>query len=211
MIIEKEDFKILELEKIQVPGYFKYRRIFDFVVLILLIPFLLPIFLFISIILFFELRGNIIYTQMRAGYLEKPFKIYKFKTMIDINFDEINYLYHNANRETKFGSYLRKHRLDELPQLLNIILGDMSLIGPRPEAYCHFTFFADKIENYRLRKSVVPGLTGWAQINYQHAITILETTERLEYDLEYIDNANLMMDIEIILRTMIQMFTGNNS
>lgn len=211
MIIEEEDFKVLELETVQISGYFKYRRVFDFIVLILLIPFLLPILLIISCVLLFELRGNIIYTQMRAGYLEKPFKIYKFKTMIDSNFNEINYLYHNTQRETKIGSYLRKHRLDELPQLLNIILGDMSLIGPRPEAYCHFTFFAVKIENYRLRKSVVPGLTGWAQIKYPHAITILETTERLEYDLEYIEKADLMLDIKIIFRTMIQMFTGNNS
>ena len=211
MIIEEEDFKVLELETVQISGYFKYRRVFDFIVLILLIPFLLPILLIISCVLLFELRGNIIYTQMRAGYLEKPFKIYKFKTMIDSNFNEINYLYHNTQRETKFGSYLRKHRLDELPQLLNIILGDMSLIGPRPEAYCHFTFFAEKIENYRLRKSVVPGLTGWAQIKYPHAITILETTERLEYDLEYIEKADLILDVKIIFRTMVQMFTGNNS
>lgn len=211
MMLECEELNVIELKTIRLSAYFKWRRILDFVVLILLIPLLIPIILIISMILLFELRGGIIYTQIRAGYLEKPFKIYKFKTMTDSHFDEINYLYHNTQRETMFGSYLRKHRLDELPQLLNLILGDMSLIGPRPEAYCHYTFFAEKIENYKMRKLVVPGLTGWAQIKYPHAITIMETTERLEYDLEYIENANLIMDIEIIFKTTIQMFTGNNS
>jgi lipopolysaccharide/colanic/teichoic acid biosynthesis glycosyltransferase len=211
MMLECEELNVLELKKIHLSGYFKWRRILDFAVLIPMIPVLIPFILIISIILYFEQKGNFIYTQIRAGYLEKPFLIYKFKTMIDCNFDEINYLYHNTNRETKFGSFLRKHRFDELPQLLNIIIGDMSLIGPRPEAYCHYTFFAEKIENYNMRKLVVPGLTGWAQINYPHAISVTETAERLEYDLEYINNANLYIDIKIIFRTIIQMFTGNNS
>lgn len=201
----ESEFKVVQSD------YFKWRRIIDLFFSVLIIPFAIPFFVVIAVLLIYEQKGNILYTQMRAGINAKPFKIYKFRTMMDSKFDESNYLYHDANRETKFGKILRKHRLDELPQLFNILLGDMNLIGPRPEAYCQYTYFVSRISDYNKRKLITPGLTGYAQVEYKYCKTFEDTLRRLEYDIYYLENASLLLDIKIISKTILQMLKGTNS
>ena len=108
----------------------------------------------------------------------------------------------NDPRITKMGRFLRKWRLDEIPQLLNIIKGDMSLVGPRPERYVFIKEFEEKIPFYTQRLAVRPGLTGWAQIKYPYASSIEQTEEKLQYDLYYIKNMSFLLDVVVLLKTI---------
>jgi lipopolysaccharide/colanic/teichoic acid biosynthesis glycosyltransferase len=191
--------------------YLLIRRYLDIFTVIVSLPLIVPIFFILSVILAFKFKGRIFYTQTRAGFMNKPFQIIKFRTMIDCPLDENKYIVHSNELVTKFGNFLRIHRLDEIPQLLNVLKGEMSIIGPRPEAVSHYEFFAEKIESYSLRKIVPQGITGLAQINYPPTVTVEGAREKLKYDLKYINNLSLLSDIKIIYGTFIQMFTGNNS
>jgi lipopolysaccharide/colanic/teichoic acid biosynthesis glycosyltransferase len=212
MLTEKSSIVINKAQMHYYPtpetNYLIIRRYIDLAVIILLLPIELPVFSVFTIILFFHFKGQVFFTQKRAGYQGKPFIMYKFKTMLDCSDINENYLHHNYERETKFGSFLRKHRIDEIPQLLNVIKGEMSLIGPRPEAYYHYEYFSDKIDGYWLRKSVPQGLTGLAQISYPYTDTLEGTIEKLNYDFLYIRDLSLKTDIMIAFRTLVQLLTG---
>ena len=165
-----------------------------FVFLILLIP--------ISLITLITSGRPIFYSQKRIGEKDKSFKIHKFRTMIK-NAEQGNAQFAsiNDNRITKFGKFLRTTRLDELPQVINILKGEMSFIGPRPERPEFVTQLEQEMPFYSTRHLAKPGLTGWAQINYPYAGTIAENLKKLQYDIYYIKNRSLLLDFAIILKT----------
>jgi len=185
------------------------KRLFDIVFSLVGLVVLSPLFLVFSIILLFS-KGPVIFRQERIGYKGKPFTIYKFRTMsIDAETDGIPRLEAERNRYlTPFGRFLRAHHLDELPQLWNVLKGDMSFVGPRPERQ----YFIDQInretDDYRYIYLMRPGVTSYATIYNGYTDTMDKMLKRLEYDLDYLDNRNIFTDLGIILRTVFSVFSG---
>ncbi|MBO7260904.1 MAG: sugar transferase [Bacteroidaceae bacterium] len=179
--------------------------VFSFIGLVLLSPFML---LFAIVLLFDE--GPIIFKQERIGYKGKPFMIYKFRTMrVNAEADGIPRLEEERNRHlTPFGRFLRAHHLDELPQLWNVLKGDMSFVGPRPERQ----YFIDQInretEDYHYVYLMRPGITSYATIYNGYTDTMDKMLKRLEYDLDYLDNRSLMLDLKIIVKTVLSIVSG---
>src|SRR5438046_1729336 len=170
------------------------------------------IFLLIAFVLcwpfvwFFNLiysPGPLFYKQKRVGKNGKLFTIIKFRSMkVNAEPDGARFTLKNDERITRVGSFLRKTRIDELPQVINILKGEMTLIGPRPERPEFVCEFIKQDQNYKLRSLVKPGLTGWGQVKYKYTSTLEEGLKKLEYDLHFIKNRNLSMDLEILGRTL---------
>ena len=150
-------------------------------------------------------RGPLFYTQTRVGKQGRTFTIYKFRSMcVNAEADgHARFTMENDERITAVGSFLRKTRIDELPQVINLIKGDMTLIGPRPERPEFVQEFIRRDPRYSLRSLVKPGITGWGQVKYKYTSTLEDGLKKLEYDLHFIRNRNLRMDLEIILRTVL--------
>ena len=173
--------------------------VFSFLGLLLLSPLLL----FVAIYTKFSSTGPVIYSQQRIGYKGKPFIIYKFRSMYaDAEKNGIALSSDNDPRITEWGKFMRKWRLDELPQLWNILKGDMSLVGPRPER----RFYVDQITElnpyYSCLLKVKPGLTSWGMIRYGYASSIKQMMERMQYDLLYVENTSLLLDLKIMIHTL---------
>jgi lipopolysaccharide/colanic/teichoic acid biosynthesis glycosyltransferase len=149
--------------------------------------------------------GPLFYKQRRVGKNGKVFTIIKFRSMkVDAESDGIaRFTKENDERATVVGSFLRKTRIDELPQIINILRGEMTLIGPRPERPEFVHIFIGQQPHYRLRNLVKPRITGWGQVKYKYTSTIEEGLKKLEYDLYFIKNRNITMDFEILCRTFI--------
>ena len=185
------------------------KRIFDIVFSLVGLVVLSPLFLVFSIILLFS-NGPIIFKQERIGYKGKKFTIYKFRTMsLDAESDGIPRLEAERNKYlTPFGSFLRAHHLDELPQLWNVLKGDMSFVGPRPERQ----YFIDQInretDDYRFIYMMRPGVTSYATIYNGYTDTLEKMLKRLELDLEYLDNRNIFTDLGIIIKTVFSVSRG---
>jgi len=165
---------------------------------------LIPVMAFLSIAIRCDSRGRIFYTQERIGKDGRKFIIMKFRTMVE-NAESLTgavYAADNDPRITKIGRFLRKWRLDEIPQLVNVIKGDMGLIGPRPERKVFIREFEEKIPFYTQRLLVRPGLTGWAQVKFPYASSIEQTEEKLQYDLYYIKNMSFILDFVVFLKTI---------
>jgi len=177
------------------------KRVFDIYFSSMVILFLFPIYVAISLIVFFNLGTPIFYNAIRVGKNNKNFKIYKFRTMQA-----------NSNvPKNKIMNFLRKTNLDELPQFLNVFLGDMSVVGPRPHDLDEDILFEEKIKNYKLRKEVLPGITGLSAIMGNRGGSSIEfITQRVRFDLEYIDKQSLYFDIIIILKTIKTIFKPNH-
>ena len=158
-------------------------------------------------------KGSIFYKQKRMMTKEKEFYIYKFRTMIMNAEKKTGPVWANKNdaRVTLVGKFLRKFWLDELPQFINVIRGEMSIVGPRPER----REFVEKLERiipyYYLRHTVKPGITGWAQINYPYGASVEDAVHKLEYDLYYIKNMSPLLDTQIFLKTIGVMFFGQGA
>jgi lipopolysaccharide/colanic/teichoic acid biosynthesis glycosyltransferase len=165
---------------------------------------MIAFFPLISLAILLESGFPIFFSQERLGRGGQPYKILKFRTMErDAERDgQARMAEENDERVTKVGWVLRKTHLDELPQFINVLRGEMSLVGPRAERPEMVAKFQEEIPFYRARLLVKPGITGWAQINYGYAGTVKETAIKLEYDLYYIEHRNLIMDLSIILRTV---------
>ncbi|NUO08240.1 MAG: sugar transferase [Candidatus Brocadia sp.] len=172
---------------------------------------LMPAMLIIALLIKIDSRGRVFYTQERIGKDGKEFTIIKFRTMVENAESNTGAVYtaDNDPRITKVGRFLRKWRLDEIPQLLNVIKGEMSLIGPRPERYVFIQDFEGKIPFYTQRLAVRPGLTGWAQVKYPYASSIEQTEEKLQYDLYYIKNMSFILDVVVLLKTITVVFFGS--
>ena len=187
------------------------KRIMDIVGSIFMIIFFSPIMLAAVIGIAVSSSGPIIFSQERVGRHNKPFKMYKFRTMVvqDEN-DEDSFTQRDDPRITGIGKILRKTSMDELPQLFNILKGDMSIVGPRPEQVSFVEKFKEEIPRYMIKHQVRPGLTGWAQVNgLRGSDTSIE--KRIEYDLYYIENWTLAFDIKIMLMTAFHGLINENA
>ncbi len=173
------------------------KRVIDFTIALVAILVLLPILVIITIWLHFANKGaGAFFTQERPGLHGKIFKIYKYKTMTDEK-DEYGQLLPDKDRLTKIGSFIRSSSIDELPQLWNVLKGDMSFIGPRPLLVKYLPYYTTREQ---LRHSVRPGITGWAQVNGRNN---LEWSERLEHDAYYADHISIVFDLKIIYMTIV--------
>ncbi|MFT4599195.1 MAG: undecaprenyl phosphate N,N'-diacetylbacillosamine 1-phosphate transferase [Arenicella sp.] len=173
------------------------KNTIDFILAILALVLLSPLFLVVCILLFIANKGSVFFTQVRPGMDEKAFKLIKFKTMND-NKDENGNLLSDAKRLTTVGKWVRKLSLDEMPQLLNVIMGDMSLIGPRPLLMEYLSLYNS---TQMLRHTIKPGITGWAQINGRNTI---DWETKFEYDIWYVENCGAWLDIRILCLTVIK-------
>ncbi|MBN1251760.1 MAG: sugar transferase [Bacteroidales bacterium] len=172
---------------------------FDFLISFLMFIILSPILIFITIFLFFSNEGKPFFTQNRPGKNEKIFKLIKFKTMNDKT-NEKGELLPDEKRLTKIGKFIRKTSLDEIPQLINVIKGDMSLIGPRPLLLEYLELYN---QNQKKRHNVKPGITGWAQVNGRNAIS---WEKKFELDVWYVENISFLLDLKIIFLTIKKVF-----
>jgi lipopolysaccharide/colanic/teichoic acid biosynthesis glycosyltransferase len=175
------------------------KRSFDVILSLIALIILSPLLLIIAILIYFKLGKPIIFMQERIGKDKRVFKLIKFRTMRETKDKKGNYL-PDEKRLTKFGLILRSTSIDELPELINVIKGDMSLVGPRPLLVEYLPFYN---ERQIKRHDVHPGLSGWAQINGRNAIS---WTEKFEFDLWYIENWSLFLDLKIILGTFVRVF-----
>jgi sugar transferase (PEP-CTERM system associated) len=181
------------------------KRMLDIIVVLILMPLALPVMLCVSLAILIESAGSgsVFYNQTRVKQDGEPFKIYKFRSMVtDAERDGVaRWASKNDSRITKVGRFIRKSRFDELPQLFNILKGDMSFVGPRPERPEFVKNLVEKIPYYEERHRVKPGLTGWAQVCYSYADTEEDSIEKLQYDLYYVKNYSVLLDILILLQT----------
>lgn len=176
--------------------YAKYiKRILDLILSLMALILLMPLMLIIGILVAINLGNPIIFKQKRPGKDEKIFTLYKFRTMTDEK-DEKGKLLPDSQRLTKFGKFLRSTSLDELPELINILKGDMSIVGPRPLVISYLPYYNEEEKH---RHDVRPGLTGLAQINGRN---ILNWEERFKYDITYVENVTFIEDVIIIIKTI---------
>jgi lipopolysaccharide/colanic/teichoic acid biosynthesis glycosyltransferase len=176
-----------------------FKRILDITAALISVILLSPVFVFVMTGLFFSNQGKPFFFQIRPGKNERLFKIIKFKTMNDKK-DRDGNLLADKERLTPIGAFVRKTSLDEIPQLLNVIKGDMSLIGPRPLLVQYLPLY-DKIQ--KQRHNMRPGITGWAQINGRNAIS---WNQKFEYDVWYVTNCSFLLDIKILFLTVKKVF-----
>jgi sugar transferase (PEP-CTERM system associated) len=179
------------------------NNILAFVVLMLAWPFML----LTGLIIYFEdnnkIKSSVFYKQERVGLNGKLFKIYKFRSMRpDAEKDGARWATANDTRVTRVGQFIRKYRIDELPQLLNVFRGEMSFIGPRPERPQFVEQLIREIPYYNQRHNVKPGLAGWAQLNYPYGASVEDSMEKLKFDLYYVKHQSLMLDVLILIRTV---------
>ena len=178
------------------------KRIMDIFLALVLLPIFAAPALVISLLLMCT-KGNIIFSQKRVGYNNKLFQLYKFRSMYhNAEKNGAQWSTENDSRITPVGRFLRANRLDEIPQLFNILRGDMSFVGPRPERPEFVTILSRTIPHYHLRHLIRPGLTGWAQVNYGYGSNEEDSATKLTYDLYYIRNISIMLDIRVILKTI---------
>ena len=186
------------------------KRINDLILGSLFLIITLPIFLVFALLIKLDSRGPVFYKQKRSGLYNKHFFIYKFRSMYDLS--EINtgpvWTTENDLRVTKTGRFLRRFHLDELPQLLNIIKGDMSLVGPRPERPYFIKKLSQEFPAYFNRLKIQPGLTGWAQINQSYDKDVEDVGNKLDFDLYYIDHLSFWFDFKILLRSVLVVLSG---
>jgi len=187
------------------------KRLFDLIIAITALIVLSPVMLVIYILIKCSSPGPAVFKQERIGYNRKPFIMYKFRTMKVQTDEESDKTWTTANddRRTKIGSFLRKTSLDELPQLFNVLKGDMSIIGPRPERAYFVEQFKEEIPKYMIKHHVRPGMTGWAQVNGWRGDTSIK--ERIKHDIYYIENWNLMFDLRILWLTVFKGFINKNA
>ena len=196
------------------------KRVFDFTTALLCLLPALPIILIVAILVRIYLGTPVLYSQQRPGLNAKPFNIYKFRTML-LTTDDNNKLLPDDKRMTALGGFLRKYSLDELPQLFNVLKGDLSLVGPRPLLMEYLPLYSPEQARRHL---VRPGVTGWAQVNGRNAIS---WEDKFKLDVWYVDNQSFLLDVKILLLTVkkvflsegisaegevtMSRFTGNNS
>lgn len=185
-----------------------YKRIFDIIFVIVTLPITLPLLLIGFSLNFLFSKGPILFKQQRVGLNEKLFNLYKIRTMT-ANHSDITFTIENDDRITKIGKFLRKSKIDELPQLYNILVGDMSLIGPRPERNDYVQEYNQLNPYYHLRHKIRPGISGWAQVNNPTA-TPEDNLKKLEYDLFYIKYMSLKMDLVVLFHTLKVVLTFNS-
>jgi lipopolysaccharide/colanic/teichoic acid biosynthesis glycosyltransferase len=187
--------------------YLTFKRIWELALIFLFSPILILFFLITAVLVYIDLGFPILFAQERIGQNSKPFRIYKFRTMKGSPRSGV-FLADDEDRITPIGRFLRRFRLDELPQFWNILKGEMSLIGPRPEQPSLVEKYTREIPLYPLRHVVSPGITGWAQVQHGYTQGSEETLVKLSYDLYYIKHLSFWLDLRILLRTIVVLITG---
>jgi len=187
------------------------KRLFDILVSIFLLFLVWPAMLLVAVAIMFEdgLRSPVLYRQVRVGQHWKLFNVYKFRSMrVDAEKAGAQWAQKNDTRITRVGDFIRKVRLDELPQIFNVLKGDMSFVGPRPERPEFVTKLSEQIPYFAERHRVKPGITGWAQVCYPYGASEKDSLEKLQYDLFYIKNYTLFLDLVVILQTAHEVIWG---
>jgi len=194
-------------------GYFHLKGLIDFVFALALLPIVLPVMGVIALAITFDSKGPILFRQERVGHAGSNIIVYKFRTMHQLGARgrDRDELMMDEDRITRVGRFLRRHRLDELPQIFNILKWQMSWIGPRPEAELLSVWYADEIPFYRYRHVVKPGISGWAQVNQGHVAGVDDVYVKLQYDFYYVKYFSPWLDLLIFLRTIKTMLTGFGS
>ena len=188
-------------------SYTRVKRVVDVSASILALPILVLVAVVLLILNPVANPGPLIFSQRRIGRHGKPFMMYKFRSMVG-NAQETVFATQESARITKLGAFLRKQRLDELPQFINVFKGDMSLIGPRPEQEAMVKMFTNEIPNYQLRHQILPGITGLAQVCVGYADDKESSKRKLDYDLKYLRERNIPLDMKIIFRTICVVVSG---
>jgi lipopolysaccharide/colanic/teichoic acid biosynthesis glycosyltransferase len=202
-------------------AYLRFKRIVDLLVTVLVLSLAIPVILLVALAIKIDGGGRIFFVQERMGYRGVPFRMVKFRTMQDVSIGDSDLdraraiaramTTHQDPRITRLGSFLRRYRLDELPQIYNILKGDMSWIGPRPEATPLSSWYQEEIPFYAYRHLVRPGITGWAQVHQGHVTNVTHVREKLHYDFYYIKYFSPWLDALIVLQTMKALLVGNGA
>ena len=181
----------------------KLKRVIDITLAIFFMIILSPLFFITALFVYFDSKGPVFYSQIRKGLNDKSFKVHKFRSMIvEAEKEGAIWAEDNDPRTTRVGKFIRKARIDELPQLWNVLKGEMSFIGPRPERPEFIQQLENEIPYYDLRHLVTPGITGWAQVMYPYGASVEDALEKLQYDLYYIKNYSLLLDFVILMKTL---------
>ena len=195
-------------------GYFHLKGLGDFLVAIALLPIALPLMAMVAIAIRAEGPGSVFFRQSRIGYAGARIKVYKFRTMRPVSIDDERRAAMTGKddeRITRVGAFLRRTRIDELPQIFNILKWQMSWIGPRPEAEVLSIWYASELPFYRYRHVVKPGISGWAQVNQGHVAEVEDVNAKLQYDFYYIKYFSPWLDLLIVFRTIKTVLTGFGS
>jgi lipopolysaccharide/colanic/teichoic acid biosynthesis glycosyltransferase len=195
-------------------GYFYLKSVIDCLFALLMLPVVLPLMAIIAIAIRLDSPGPAFFRQKRVGHAGRPITVYKFRTMHSAEAEDERtaaMTKHKDGRITTVGYWLRKLRIDELPQIINILKWEMSWIGPRPEAQVLSVWYTSEIPFYRYRHVVKPGISGWAQVNQGHVAEVREVHEKLHYDFYYIKYFSPWLDVLIFFRTIKTILTGFGS
>ncbi len=189
------------------------KRVFDIVFSSVILILALPVMAVTAVLIKLESHGSVLYRQERVGLNGSIFEVVKFRSMrSDAEKDgKPRWATLNDDRVTRVGKFIRKVRIDELPQLFNVLRGEMSLVGPRPERQFFVDDLISKIPYFAVRHSVKPGVTGWAQVRYEYGSTVEDSVEKLQYDLYYVKNHTLFLDLLILLETVAVVLTGKGA
>ena len=193
------------------PAYDLLKRVLDLSTVVLTAPLWLPLGVLVALAVRLDSPGPALFSQWRTGLHGQPFRIHKFRSMRHTAQDTPQFADKDDPRITRLGNFLRQTRLDEIPQLWNVLRGQMSLIGPRPEQTAFVQQFAQDIPSYPWRHLVRPGLTGWAQVQQGYAASTQETAVKLSYDLYYVSHYSLAMDLLILAKTLRTVLTGHGA
>ena len=209
--VKNDDKFLLSLKDEPLSGWHSMlKRIIDIVLSIILGILFFPLALFVIWKIKRSSEGSVFYSQERVGLHEEPFKMYKFRSMYpNAETDDLPMLSsEDDDRVTPFGRIMRKYRIDELPQLWNVLKGEMSLVGPRPERQYYIDQIVETSPQYKLLLRVKPGLTSWGEVKYGYASSVEQMIERMAFDLQYIDNMSLSNDLKILLYTIATVLKG---
>jgi lipopolysaccharide/colanic/teichoic acid biosynthesis glycosyltransferase len=192
-------------------GWFHLKSLADFAAAVVMLPIALPVLGIAAIAIRLEDGGPSLFRQTRIGHAGRTFTVYKFRTMRHVEIDDRRRAAmtdDSDGRVTRVGAFLRRSRIDELPQIFNILKLEMSWIGPRPEAEVLSVWYTGELPFYRYRHVVKPGISGWAQVNQGHVADVEQVHRKLQYDFYYIKYFSVWLDLLIVFRTVKTVFTG---